>query len=80
MRFTPELVDWIKERGGAIYIRALVEADREQSTLREKVCSQCGKVIEATADHIDLRVSGETPSHFHLDCALPLLSKRRHSR
>ncbi len=77
VRFTPELVDWIKERGGAVYIRALVEADREQSSLHEKVCSQCGKVINAAADHIDVRLSGEGTNHFHLECALPLLKKPR---
>lgn len=79
VRFTPELVDWIKDRGGAIYIRALVEADREQSSFEEKICSQCGNAIEVTADRIDVRVSGETANYFHLDCALPLLSKKRHS-
>lgn len=80
VRFTPELVDWIKEQGGAVYIRALVEADREHSSLRQKVCAHCGKVIDAAEDHIDVRMSGESVNHFHLECALPLLSKRKHSQ
>lgn len=76
VRFTPELVEWIKERGGAVYIRELVETDRDQSSLREKNCSQCGKAIEAAADRIDVRVRGEGVNYFHLECALPLLRKR----
>lgn len=76
VRFTPDLINWVKEMGGATYVRALVVEDRERATGQERVCSNCKKEIEPGADRVDVLISSEGTSSFHLECALPLLKKR----
>lgn len=76
VRFAPDLVTWVKDRGGATYIRALVVEDRERATGQERRCSHCKKVILPGSDRVDVLISREGTSSFHLECALPLLKKR----
>lgn len=73
VRLTPELVSWVKERGGAGYVRNLVAADRLASETLTKVCSHCGEAIGVGEDEVEVRIKSKEPDLYHLDCALPLL-------
>lgn len=73
VRLTPELVSWVKERGGAGYVRNLVAADRLATESLTKTCSHCGEIIEVGEDEVEVRLKSKEPDVYHLDCALPLL-------
>lgn len=75
VRLTPEMVSWVKERGGASYVRSLVAADQHAAQSLAKACSHCGDVIEVGEDQVEVRIKSKDPDYFHLDCALPLLGK-----
>ncbi len=77
MRLTPDLVAWVKKRGGATYIRGLVVADLEQAEKTTKICSHCGKPIDVSADQVQVQILSKETTYFHLDCALPLLGKAK---
>ncbi|GMU52919.1 MAG: hypothetical protein AMXMBFR33_20650 [Candidatus Xenobia bacterium] len=76
VRLTPELVAWVKENGGAAYMRGLVIVDREAKLGSDRTCSHCCKKIDPGSDQVEVQIRGEDASHFHLECALPLLAKR----
>ncbi len=77
MRLTPDLLAWVKKRGGATYIRSLVVADLEQAERTTKLCSHCGEQIQVGADQVEVQIKSKETTYFHLDCALPLLGKAK---
>ena len=76
VRLTPDLVSWVKESGGAAYIRALIVSDREVRLGKERTCAHCGQQIALHADQVEVQIRAQETSHFHIECALPLLGRK----
>lgn len=74
VRFPPDLLAWVKERGGGAFLRKLAEAERDMEDGTNQVCGHCGEVIEPSQDRVHVVRRQKDDLHFHQECALPLLS------